>query len=173
MCGMNIITARKRSLGQGNVFTGVYHPFCPKREVCIQGCLHPERVFIQGGSASRESLHLGGVGVCIQRERGSASGWSPSRGRGFYIQGEGSLHPGGICLQGVLHQMGLHPGGSGGLHPKGEGVLHPGKGGLHSGGLGRSPEHYGIRSTSRRYASYWNAFLFRSILICIESGMSS
>ena len=36
------------------------------------------------------------------------------------------------------------------------------QGGSASGGLGRPPppEHYGIRSISGRYASYWNAFLF-------------
>ena len=37
-----------------------------------------------------------------------------------------------------------------------------GEGGLHPWGLGRPPPpigYYGIRSTSGRYASYWNAFL--------------
>ena len=53
---MQIITARKRSLGQGNVFTSVRHSvhggWTASRVVCIQRGLHT------GGSASR--------GVCIQ-----------------------------------------------------------------------------------------------------------
>ena len=58
-------------------------------------------------------------------------------------------------------QGGLRPGGDGGLHAGGEGGLHPG-GGLHRGGQTPFPPmgFYGIRSTSGRYASYWNAFLF-------------
>ena len=56
--------------------------------------------------------------------------------------------------------------GGGGLHPGG---LHLGR--STSRGLGRPPldadppEHYGIQSTSRWYASYWNAFLFITIII--------
>ena len=36
-------------------------------------------------------------------------------------------------------------------------------GGLHPGGIGQTPPigYYGIRSTSGRYASYWNAFLLK------------
>ena len=53
---------------------------------------------------------------------------------------------------------------TGGLHPEG---LHPE--GLHTGGSASgggwadpSPlEHYRIQSISGRYASYWNAFLFK------------
>ena len=71
-------------------------------------------------------------GVCIQR----------------------GLHPGGVCIQG-----GLHPGGSAsreGLHPRGSASRE----GLHPVGLGRPPTgYYGIWSTSRQYASYWNAYL--------------
>ena len=32
--------------------------------------------------------------------------------------------------------------------------------GLRPGDVGIPPQHYGIRSRSRRYPSYWNAFLF-------------
>ena len=96
-----IITARKRSLGQGNIFTSVRHSVQRGEGVASQhgsqvtwpGGLHP------GGSAS-------GRGVCIWRSTA-----------------------GGICIQG---------------------------------GLGRSApaiEYFGIRSTSWRYTSYWNAFL--------------
>ena len=65
----------------------------------------------------------------------------------------------GVCIRGrvVCIQEG------GGLLP-GERGLHPG------GGLGRPlppPRYmgyYGIRSTSGRYASYWNAFLYYILL---------
>ena len=48
------------------------------------------------------------------------------------------------------------------------GCLHPGRG-FHLGELERPPPigYYGIRSTSRRYASYWNAFLFCTYLTVI------
>ena len=51
----------------------------------------------------------------------------------------------GICIRWDLHTWGC-------LHPEG---------GLHLESLGRPkpPGYYGIRSTSGRYASYWNAFL--------------
>ena len=64
-----------------------------------------------------------------------------SASRGVCIKG-GSAS-GGFCMWGVLH-----PGG---------GSV---SGGSASGGLGRPPRYHGIRSTSGRYASYWNAFLF-------------
>ena len=84
-----IFTARKRSLGQGNVFTPVCHSI--NRGVGFPACITGHMT--SGGSASREW-------VCIQR-------------------------------------VGRPP-----------------------------PQHYGIRSTSGRYASYWNAFLFqRSFVI--------
>ena len=63
--------------------------------------------------------------------------------------------------KGVCIGKGLHPGP---LHP-GRGCLHPGgvciQRGLHLGGVEQtSPIGYsGIRSTSGRCASYWNAFL--------------
>ena len=56
--------------------------------------------------------------------------------------GGGSASRRGLCLQGVC----LH----GGLHPLEVGPDPP----------PRYMGYYGIRSTSRRYASYWNAFLF-------------
>ena len=75
--------------------------------------------------------------VCLWgRGGGSAS-------TGVCIQGEsasGGAPFRGVCLHGVGIQGGLPPG---------------------VGGLGRpSPKHYRIWSTSRWYASYWNAFLF-------------
>ena len=67
------ITAHKRSLGQGSVFTPVCHS--------VRG---------GGGSASRGDWGLPPVG-----------GESASREVGVCIQGEGDLHPrGGVCIQG-------------------------------------------------------------------------
>ena len=85
---VSIITAPKRSLGQGNVFTSVCHSV--QRGVCIQR-----------GSASR--------GISI---------------RGVCIQG---VCIGGVCIPEAVYIHGIR--------------------------------YYGIRSTSRWYASYWNAFL--------------
>ena len=63
-----------------------------------------------------------------------------------------------------VHWGVLHPGesASGGSASMGEGGLHPAGGGR----LGRhpSPRYHGIRSTSGRYASYWNAVLFKIFL---------
>ena len=87
-----IITARKRSLGQDYVFTGV----CLSTRVgrfptCITGHM------------SRGVLHLGEV--CIQ-------GWSASGGgstsRGSASRGCAST---GVCIQGVCIGGCLHPGG--------------------------------------------------------------
>ena len=67
------------------------------------------------------------------------------------------LHQGGVCLQ-----EGLHLGGSTsrGVCIEG-GICMQLVGG---GGLGRpTMGYYGIRSTSGRYASYWNTFLLLSV----------
>ena len=65
---------------------------------------------------------------------------------------------GGLHAEGGLHLGGLHPGGA---CIQGKGFASGGvciQGGLH---MGRPPpEYHRIRSTSGRYASYWNAFLF-------------
>ena len=110
-----VITARKRSLGQGNIFTSVCHSFCPGG-----GCLHP------GGSASQRGLHPEG---------------SAFRGR---------LHPGESTSRGSTSRAGSSSrevciqGGS------------PSRGG---GWLAPSHRILWMRSTNRRYVSYWNALL--------------
>ena len=131
------ITARKRSL----------------RRLCFDRCLsfYREGVCIQGGlHLGAEGLHLGGGGRhpggdCIQ-------------GSGVCIQGEG------VCIQ---RREGLHPGGrvctQGGLHPGGREVC------IRGGWADPPPPtigYYEIRSTSERYASYWNAFLLIHI-VCV------
>ena len=59
---MIIFTARKRSLGQGNIFTSVCHSFCPRGGEGLHpggGGLHPGGVLHWGGSASRVSASRG------------------------------------------------------------------------------------------------------------------
>ena len=132
-------TARKRSLGQGNVFTPVHH--FVYMEVGFKAC-------ITGHMARR---------VCIQREsasRGSAS-------KGVCIQGNWEDHP--ASAYGGLHPDGLNTPPSVG-RPGGWYCMHR--------WLGRPPppsqdtedtmRYYEIQSTSRRYASHWNAFLLVS-----------
>ena len=48
-----IFTARKRSLGQGNIFTSVCHEFCPQRGVPAPGGSGPGGCLVQGGACSR------------------------------------------------------------------------------------------------------------------------
>ena len=77
-----------------------------------------------------------------------------------------------VCLGG-LHVGGLHPGGGDCI--QGVCILGvrqtPRQVSLQRWGLGRPPprhmEYYGIRSTSGRYVSYWNAFLFNHIFKAI------
>ena len=110
--------------------------------------------------------------VILFTGRWFTSGW-------FCIQG--GLHPRGLPLGGGLPPGGLHPGR---LHPwrgsASKGRSAPGGSASRGvciqtkrsaskvvclqgpGGLGRPPSpsrNYRIRSTSRRYASCWNAFL--------------
>ena len=72
-----------------------------------------------------------------------------------------SLGGGGFCIQESLHLGGLHPWG------KGVCILRGGRLGRHP-----SPRYHGIRSTSGRYASYWNAFLFKIFLSFFLDGSS-
>ena len=100
-----IITARKRSLGQGNIFTSVGHSV--------------------GGGGS------GGFQACIT---------------GHMTRG---VLPRGVCIGGVCIQEGV--------------CLQGGSAGGWADPLPRYMGYYGIRSTSGQYASYWNAFLLRSV----------
>ena len=119
-----IYTPRKRSLGQGNVFT----PVCLLRGegLPMRGCLHP-----RGGG-----LHQGGVGclqwsaskgVCIQG--GLQPGGSVTRGGGLKvcIQGEGVCIQGeGVCIQGEGPASRGRGSASRGVCLRGDGCLHPG-----------------------------------------------
>ena len=89
--GKVMFTARKRSLGQGNVFTPVSQSFCsqwpPKRAVRILlECILVSQVFVHGGGS------LYDVNSCL-------TAWFhiPSGGGGVSVRG--SLCPGGLCRE--------------------------------------------------------------------------
>ena len=69
----NIITARKRSLGQGNMFTGV----------CLStgGCLVPGGVPDPGGCLLREGVPGQGGGCLVQGGAGRGGAWWRPPGR--------------------------------------------------------------------------------------------
>ena len=144
------LTTSKSSKSKSKIFTALKHSL---RRLCFYTCLSVI-LFTE---------------VCIQEGRGSAMRWvyiwGLHRG-GLCIQG--CVHSGmGVCIQGVCFQGGLHPKGSAskgvciqrGLHLGGS--ASRGLGVCIQGGLGRPPiRYFRIQSTSRQYASYWNAFLF-------------
>ena len=125
---LQFITARKRSLGQGNIFRSMCQEFCPR-----------------------------GGGVCL------SACWdtTPPPGPGRHPPGPGRHPPG----------PGRHPPRPGKhpqtRHPLGTRQAPPGLG-RHPPGPApppgpaspRSRAYWEIRSTSGRYASYWNAILF-------------
>ena len=85
-----IFTARKRSLGQGNAFTGICHSFCPEGggfTACITG-------HMTGGSASRRGT-LGRPPGPAYRGRGNPAPpetWDTTG----YGQQAGGTHPTGM-----------------------------------------------------------------------------
>ena len=185
------VTARKRSLGQGNVFTPVCHSV--HRGVSIPACTTGR---MTGGSLSRGSLSRG-----VSVQGGLCPGGSLSRGvsvqggslsRGISVQG--SLSPmgvsikGALCPGGVSVQGGLCPGGSlsrgvsvlGGFCPGGS--LSRGvsvQGGSLSRGLSVQGESLsrggGLCQGDPRtvksgwYPLSWNAFLFE--ILCSNAAL--
>ena len=90
------ITARKRSLGQGNIFTSVCHSV-HRRGVRARGgvhvgvCVHAWGTCVVGGVHARGCACLGGawqgacvVGVCMAREKGSVRGRKDGHCSGVY-----------------------------------------------------------------------------------------
>ena len=62
---VSLVTTRKLSLGQGNIFTGVCHFFCPQGEgvgfpACISGQMSGGGVCIQGEVGQTPHLNLDG-----------------------------------------------------------------------------------------------------------------
>ena len=135
-----LITARKRSLGQGNIFTPVCHSV---HKGGMPGCSGGHAWLLWGGW-----LLQGGVHGCSWGVRGCSWG-------GACMVALGGMHG---CSGG--HAW-LLPGGCmvalGGMHGCSGGVC----------GIQRDTE---IWSMSGRYASYWNAFLFLLFLLflCIS-----
>ena len=102
-----LITARKRSLGQGNIFTGVclfkgggvsfpacitghmMGGVCLHRGICIQGGLCPEG----GGFLHPEGLSPGGTGVLPWGEGDSVYGGTGSAFGGSASEGRVQTHP--------------------------------------------------------------------------------
>ena len=147
-------------LRKGNVFTSVCHYSCPQEGGLPGGGLYPEWVCIHGG-LSRGVCIQGGVSIQGDLHRGgSAWGSLHTGGSAWGVASRLSLSPGGVCLEGFASRGicigGGLPGGvyiQGGL-PRGVCIER---------GVGQIPSpirYYGILSTSGRYTSYWNAFLF-------------
>ena len=145
-----VITVRKRSLGQGNVFTPVCH------SVHMGGSLsyHASQVTWQEGSLSR--------GVTVQRGVSVQEGLCPE---GVSVQGvsvQGSLCPeGGSLSRGSLTRGSLSRGGS---LPRGSLSRGSLSRGSLSRGLCKGDRDTPCTVTSGQYSSYWNAFLFKTCL---------
>ena len=127
----SLITARKRSLGQGDIFTPVCHSV---HRGDVRGCSR--------GGGRAWLLWGGGMHGCSGGDVRGCSG------------GACMIAPGGpawLLLGGPVWLL------WGGMRSCSGGacMVAPGRGDMH--GIRRDTE---IRSMSGRYASYWNAFLF-------------
>ena len=105
-----IITARKRSFGQGNIFRNVCQEFCPRgggcaswgacvdREVCMVGgggCLWPGEACVVGGVHAQGASMPGEVrawGACVSGGKGACVG------RGHMWQRGGACMAKGACV---------------------------------------------------------------------------
>ena len=105
------------------------------------------------------------VGACVAGEEACVVGGDSVCGRGCAWWGH--------VWQGGMHGGGVH--GLGDMHGKGhawQGVcMAGGRQGAWQGGMcGR---YYEIRSMSRQYASYWNAFLLVIFVLCLKFGKTT
>ena len=95
-----IFTARKRSLGQGNIFTSVCQKFCPQRGGACSG----GGGLVLGGACSRGGGLLVQGGACSRGFRSRRGclllGWG-----GLVLGGSPSPHPRGK-LRGQAHTQG-------------------------------------------------------------------
>ena len=161
-----VFTARKRSLGQGNIFTPVCHSV--HRGACVVApggaCM-----VAPGGHAW---LLRGGVHGCSQGGMHGCSGGAcmvAPRGHAWLLPG------GGVC---VVAWEGVHGFIRGGMHSSIRGVcvvlfrgacvvLFGGHAWFYLGGVHGFFSFFGyneIRSMSGQYTSYWNASLFEILL---------
>ena len=121
---MLIFTARKRSLGQGNVLSSVCQGFCPQG-----GGVHGRGACVAGGHAWQGGMHGGGghvwQGACMaggMRGRGHDAwlGEGDVHGRGGHVWQEacmvGGVHGRGHAWQGGMCGGGVH---GGGMHARG------------------------------------------------------
>ena len=149
-----LITAHKRSLGQGNIFTPVCHSV--HRGGGVRGCSRGVCVVALGGACVVLFR-----GACVVLFGGCAwfySGW-------VCVVALGGMHgcSGGACV--VLFREACV-------------VLFGGHAWFYSGGgMHGFFSFFGyneIRSMSGRYASYWNAFLFgncNELLHCFDTAL--
>ena len=158
--GMSFITARKRSLGQGNIFTPVCHSVhsgghawllwggwggmhgCSGGDLC--GCCGGHVWLLRG--EGHAWLLLGGHAWLL---RGEGHAWLLLGGHAWLLWGEGH----------VWLLWGASVVALGGVH----GCSRGGHAWLLQGGVHGIRRHTEIQSMSGRYASYWNAFLFVSV----------
>ena len=150
-----IITARKRSLGQGNIFSSVCQEFCSQEGSTWVGTpprqVHPSlgRYTPQAGTAPRQ-VHPPG------RYTPQAGTPTPQAGSPTWaVTPPGQVHP-----PRQVHPPGRH------THPPGRfthlGSYTPWAGtppGRYTPSTPGSSTCWEIRATSGQYASYWNAFL--------------
>ena len=94
---MYFITARKRNLGQGNIFTSMCHSFCPQEGVC--------------GVHGEEGACMAKGGHAWQKAGGACMGGGHVWQRGIRIRGHGwqlGVHgKGGHALQGGMCGRGV------------------------------------------------------------------
>ena len=139
-----LVTARKWSLGQGNIFSSMCQEFCPQGEGWWWW--YPSMPCSRGG----------GIPACLAGFQAHTQG-----GLQAHTQGETwGVWPGGLqahtwgCLQ-------AHTWGGLQAHTQGGGLQAHTQGVYPSMHWGRPPPPDGY--CCRRYASYWNAFLFRDV----------
>ena len=138
-----IITARKRSLGQGNIFRSVCQEFCPRGGGggAWGVSQHPLQV------VSQHTLQVsgggGGIPACLAGIQGGSG--IPAYLAGLQVHTKGG-------------SWGVWPGGGLKAHTQGEGA-----GGILACTEADTPPTAGY--CCRRYASYWNAFLLHNVFI--------
>ena len=131
------ITARKRSLWQGNIFA----------PVCYS---------VHRGGSTWEGTPWAGTPNPPPAGTPPPGRYTPLAGTPpRQVQPLMQVPPGRYTLWAGTPPAGTHPTGQ--VHPPGR-YTRPGQ--VHPRQVHRPAMHAGIRATSGRYASYWNAFLF-------------
>ena len=109
-----LVTARKRSLGQGNIFISVCQEFCPQRGRG-EGGLVSQHALLQGGGIP--AYFAGGIPACRGRVsrstpkgevEGSGQEGSPGPYRGVYPSMHWGRPPWTATATGGTHPTGMH-----------------------------------------------------------------